>query len=241
MCARTAATARSSRVASPSSLWKHHLGRKRRINPTSCNVDLSCLKGFCPSFVTVDGPPVAPAADPRWQAREADLAAALPAPDLARHAGPSLARAVRRHRWRRHRDLGRDPGDGGAYRGPPCAHAGFHRAGAEERRGGGACADRRPRGRFGCGAHTARHRGSDGGGGSGGGGRGRGAGAECEQRRGDRQPRSGGDRGVQARRKSSDRCGATPAHDRDGSPMLGRHPICPPRGWPSGCSATRKQ
>ena len=58
------------------------LGRKRRINPTSCNVDLSCLKGFCPSFVTVDGPPVAPAADPRWQAREADLAAALPAPTL---------------------------------------------------------------------------------------------------------------------------------------------------------------
>ena len=33
------------------------LGRKRRINPTSCNVDLSCLKGFCPSFVTVAGPP----------------------------------------------------------------------------------------------------------------------------------------------------------------------------------------
>jgi indolepyruvate ferredoxin oxidoreductase len=34
------------------------LGRKRRINPTSCNVDLSCLKGFCPSFVTVDGLPL---------------------------------------------------------------------------------------------------------------------------------------------------------------------------------------
>ena len=27
-------------------------GRKRRISPTSCNTDLSCLKGFCPSFVT---------------------------------------------------------------------------------------------------------------------------------------------------------------------------------------------
>jgi indolepyruvate ferredoxin oxidoreductase len=55
------------------------LGRKRRINPTSCNTDLSCLKGFCPSFVTIaDGP--APGADSRWQAREAELAAGLPPP-----------------------------------------------------------------------------------------------------------------------------------------------------------------
>ncbi len=55
-------------------------GRKRRINPTSCNVDLSCLKGFCPSFVTQAGPPAAPDADPQWQAREAELAASLPRP-----------------------------------------------------------------------------------------------------------------------------------------------------------------
>jgi indolepyruvate ferredoxin oxidoreductase len=58
------------------------LGRKRRINPTSCNVDLSCLKGFCPSFVTVAGPPSAPDADPRWQAREAELAARLRPPTI---------------------------------------------------------------------------------------------------------------------------------------------------------------
>jgi indolepyruvate ferredoxin oxidoreductase len=58
------------------------LGRKRRINPTSCNVDLSCLKGFCPSFVTVAGPPCAPDADPRWQAREGELGAGLPQPRL---------------------------------------------------------------------------------------------------------------------------------------------------------------
>lgn len=58
------------------------LGRKRRINPTACNVDLSCLKGFCPSFVTVAGPPRAPDADPRWAAQEAALAGALPDPLL---------------------------------------------------------------------------------------------------------------------------------------------------------------
>ena len=56
------------------------LGRKRRINPTSCNVDLSCLKGFCPSFVTVAGPPSAPDADPHWQARENEFAADLRQP-----------------------------------------------------------------------------------------------------------------------------------------------------------------
>ncbi|KMO13498.1 indolepyruvate ferredoxin oxidoreductase family protein [Methylobacterium platani] len=59
-------------------------GRKRAIDQTGCNSDLSCLKGFCPSFVTLEGatPRRRPgvAIDPGAVAARA---AALPEPDTA--------------------------------------------------------------------------------------------------------------------------------------------------------------
>ena len=45
-------------------------GRKRQINQSTCNKDISCVKGFCPSFVTVEG----------GQLRKKDKAAAGAAP-----------------------------------------------------------------------------------------------------------------------------------------------------------------
>ncbi len=55
-------------------------GRKRKINLSSCNKDFSCLNGFCPSFVTVEGAT-------RRKKKPAGLDAAklvadLPPPDL---------------------------------------------------------------------------------------------------------------------------------------------------------------
>jgi len=45
------------------------LGRKRRIDQTSCNTDYSCLLGDCPSFVTVE---VSPSQQPARRAPAAD-------------------------------------------------------------------------------------------------------------------------------------------------------------------------
>jgi indolepyruvate ferredoxin oxidoreductase len=55
------------------------LGRKRKINQSSCNADLSCVKGFCPSFITVEGAQVR---KPKAQSQEL-----LELPEPAVHVG----------------------------------------------------------------------------------------------------------------------------------------------------------
>ncbi|MHA6347039.1 indolepyruvate ferredoxin oxidoreductase family protein [Roseivivax sp. CAU 1761] len=55
------------------------LGRKRAIDQSACNKDYSCLKGFCPSFVTLDG------AKPRKGAT-----AELTLPDMPEPALPAI-------------------------------------------------------------------------------------------------------------------------------------------------------
>ncbi|WP_425074181.1 indolepyruvate ferredoxin oxidoreductase family protein [Sagittula sp. S175] len=59
-------------------------GRKRKINLNTCNKDFTCLNGFCPSFVTVEGATLKKGAQ-RGEAAFERLSRTLPAP-----AKPSL-------------------------------------------------------------------------------------------------------------------------------------------------------
>ncbi|MGZ9096908.1 MAG: indolepyruvate ferredoxin oxidoreductase family protein [Micavibrio sp.] len=59
-------------------------GRKRTINQSSCNKDYSCLKGFCPSFVTVEGGELRKTA----AAKGDDVFAGIPDPVVPAMTGP---------------------------------------------------------------------------------------------------------------------------------------------------------
>ncbi|MDO8298999.1 indolepyruvate ferredoxin oxidoreductase family protein [Lacisediminimonas sp.] len=58
-------------------------GRKRQINQSSCNKDFSCVNGFCPSFVTVEGGSLRKPKKPETaRALPGDFNGALPHPQL---------------------------------------------------------------------------------------------------------------------------------------------------------------
>lgn len=71
-------------------------GTKRRINQSSCNKDFSCVKGYCPSFVTLEGAqprkpkPLTSLATSRASVQEADASqsTSLPEPVLPQLDGP---------------------------------------------------------------------------------------------------------------------------------------------------------
>ena len=63
------------------------LGRKRSINQSTCNKDQSCVKGFCPSFVTVEGGQLRK--KNKTDRRDPAQLGELPDPEL-----PSLTRGV---------------------------------------------------------------------------------------------------------------------------------------------------
>jgi hypothetical protein len=91
------------------------LGRKRRINQSICNQDYSCLKGFCPSFVTIKGgKPRAVSAVGGLDTAVADAIEEATPPEI----GDGYDIPGDRHRWQRCRDRRRDSWHGGAHRRP---------------------------------------------------------------------------------------------------------------------------
>ena len=59
-----------------------HFGTKRRINQSSCNKDFSCTKGFCPSFVEIEGVQLRKPAPDRIRAVEAERFPTIPEPEI---------------------------------------------------------------------------------------------------------------------------------------------------------------
>ncbi len=63
-------------------------GRKRRIDQSNCNKDYSCVNGFCPSFVTVEGGQLRKPKKQEFASADKNMFANMPTPKLASSAEP---------------------------------------------------------------------------------------------------------------------------------------------------------
>ena len=106
-------------------------GRKRAVNQDTCNKDFSCVKGFCPSFVTVEGGKLKKASASAGKRRSPPTDIPMPrlpsAASRAPHRGCGRGRNRHRHHWP-------GTGHGGPYRGQGGRHPGCDRHGADGRR-----------------------------------------------------------------------------------------------------------
>ena len=104
-------------------------GRKRQIDQSSCNKDYSCVEGFCPSFVGVEGGQLKSSRTTRIGVRTQSLPTDIPLPSIAAlPEGRSFNVLDHGRGWHRHCDHWCPAGHGGAHRrhsGERCRSAGI--------------------------------------------------------------------------------------------------------------------
>jgi indolepyruvate ferredoxin oxidoreductase len=129
-------------------------GRKRQINQNTCNKDYSCVKGFCPSFVTVEGGQLKSAKKSKTERPNPFALPALPEPPTAcrrkrlGHCGGGCGWHRRHHHWS-------VAGHGRAFGRQRHRHPGRGRPGPEGRRHLEPHSNRQPHG--GHPHHQSRH------------------------------------------------------------------------------------